>query len=92
MFKIIYTPKVKNDLIDIQEYIAKDSVFYALNVIQKIIDTINILSTFPKIWAKIDNIHHMIIDKNYWYKIIYKISKEKIIIMWVFKYKKSWKN
>lgn len=74
MFKIIYSPKVKNDLIKIKEYIEQDNWFYALKVIESIIDSIFLLLSFPKIWKKIDNIHYMIIENNYWYKIVYKIE------------------
>jgi plasmid stabilization system protein ParE len=92
MFKIIYPPKVKKDLIEIQEFIAQYNVFYGLKVIESIMDSINLLLTFPKIWKKIDDIHYMIVENNYWYKVVYKIEKENIIIMWVFKYKNSWES
>ncbi len=90
MLKILYSEQVKKDLIEITAYIGEDNMYYSFKVIESINNTINLLLTFPKIWKKIDDIHYMIIEKNYKYKIVYKIKNENIIIMWVFKYKNSW--
>lgn len=90
MLRIIYSPHVKQDLMEIYNYISDDNVYYSLKVLESINNTINLLLSFPKIWKKIDDIHYLIIDKNYKYKIIYKIKNNDIIIMWVFKYKNTW--
>lgn len=90
MLRIIYTPQFKLDLIEINQYISSDNVYYSLKVLENISNTINLLLIFPKIWKKIDDIHYMIIEKNYKYKIVYKIKNTDIIIMWVFKYKNNW--
>ena len=90
MHKVIYTEKVKIDLIEIQDYISKDNLFYGFKVINSISNTIDLLETFPRLWIKMDDNNYSIVEKNYWYKIVYKIIKNNIYILWIFKFKNNW--
>ena len=47
MYKIFYTPKSEENLIDIFKYISDDNKFYAAKVIYSIKNTIEILKIFP---------------------------------------------
>ena len=46
---VIWSVPAKNDLKQIHDYIAKDSKYYAQNVVQEIIAKIDTLTDFPEI-------------------------------------------
>lgn len=83
MAKIIWTELALEDLKNIHNYIAKDSLVYANRVIEKIILRIDQLKSFPKSGRIVpeinnDSIRELIHDN---YRIIYKVSIQKIIIV-----------
>lgn len=82
MENIIWLNKANTDLIEIYNYISKNSFYYAKKTIDEIIKKAEILSDFPYIGEKIDNIsngeYRKIIYKSY--KIIYEIDSNKIYI------------
>lgn len=88
MHKVIYTRKAKNNLIKINEYISIDNELYAIKTIQNILKTAKMLSAFPQVWRDFGNWLRVLVEKNYKYKIVYKISENKIIIVSIFKYQK----
>ena len=90
MYKIFYTPKSEENLIDIFKYISDDNKFYAAKVIYSIKNTIEILKIFPSVWKNIDLKTKMIIDSKYKYKIINSIKWNNIYILSIFKYKDTW--
>jgi plasmid stabilization system protein ParE len=47
MYSIIFAKKVKQDFINIKDYISKDNPIYAIKTINSILKTINLLSSFP---------------------------------------------
>lgn len=47
MEKIVWLTKANNDLIDIYNYISKDSVYYAIKTVNEIINKTEILYMFP---------------------------------------------
>jgi plasmid stabilization system protein ParE len=90
MLKIIYTKKFQKDLLEIQNFIWEDSVFYSLKVLNNIKSTIEILKNFPKVGMLIENETRFIIENNYKYKIVYELKWKNIYILAVYKYKNSW--
>ena len=83
MAKIIWTELALEDLKNIHNYIAKDSLVYANRVIEKIILRIDQLKSFPKSGRAVPEINNdsirELIHGNY--RIIYKVSIQKIIIV-----------
>ncbi len=73
----------KNDLKQIHDYIAKDSKYYAKNVVQEIVAKSETLTDFPEIGRAVpeisdQNIRELIV---YSYRLIYEISKNEIEIL-----------
>ena len=83
MAKIIWTELALEDLKNIHNYIAKDSLVYANRVIEKIILRIDQSKSFPKSGRVVPEINNdsirELIHGNY--RIIYKVSIQKIIIV-----------
>lgn len=92
MFRKIITKEALKELNEISNFIAEDNLFFALKVIDNINETINTITIFPYIWKKLNENHRIIIEPQYKYKIIYRIEKEIIYIVSVFKYKNEWEN
>lgn len=84
--RIIWSEEAWSDLESIIEYISRDSEYYAVNFVNKIIDLVEILKTFPKSGRVVPEYNNPemreIIYKNY--RIIYKLSKNIIEILTVF--------
>ena len=83
--KIIWSNPAISDLENIKNYIAKDSQYYALLFIEKIIEAVGNLSKFPKIGRIMpecnnSNIREIIYQH---YRIIYKVTKETVFILTV---------
>lgn len=90
MYKIVFSQKVLEDLIQIKEFIEKDNSVYSLKTINSILDTINLLNDFPFIWKVLwDNLRE-IIETDYKYKIVYKVENKLITILSIYKYQKNW--
>ena len=73
----------KNDLKQIHDYIAKDSKYYAQNVVQEIVARTETLTDFPEIGRVVpeisdQNIRELIV---YSYRLIYEISESGIEII-----------
>jgi toxin ParE1/3/4 len=73
----------KNDLKQIHDYIAKDSKYYAQNVVQEIVAKSEKLTDFPEIGRSVpeisdQNIRELIV---YSYRLIYEISETVIEIL-----------
>lgn len=86
MVQIIWTELALAELEHIKEYISFDSVFYAKNVIQRIRNKVKILKQFPKRGGRIPEInienYRQLIEGNY--RIMYKISNDKVYILSIF--------
>jgi addiction module RelE/StbE family toxin len=81
--KIIWTEPAVDDLESIKNYIARDSEIYALQFVQKIINCIEKVCSFPKIGREVPeannkNIREVIFSN---YRIIYRIKRESILIL-----------
>ena len=78
-----WTETAVSDLEDIRDYIAKDSEFYALRLLEKVFQGIEKLNTFPESGrvvpeVELKNIREIILMN---YRIIYKIEKDFIYIL-----------
>ena len=83
MVKIEWSPIAQNDLNDIIDYIAQDSLEYALNFYDQVREKVQNLIQFPKIGRMIPELDdpdiREIILRNY--RIIYRIYKDNIEII-----------
>ena len=80
---VIWAEPAKIVLKAIHDFIASDSKYYAKKVIQDIIDSTNIIETYPLIGRKVpetddENIREIFV---YSYRILYEIKSEKIYII-----------
>lgn len=86
METLIWSNLAKQDLQEIYEYISEDSELYALRLIDKIIERIEILKVLPrsgKVVSEFENENiRELIEGNY--RIIYFISSESIEIVRVY--------
>ena len=82
MERIVWLTKANNDLIDIYNYISKDSIYYAMKTVNEIINKIEILRIFPYSGRILNDIvneeYRELIYKSY--RIIYKIKISTIYI------------
>ncbi|MBI4583860.1 MAG: type II toxin-antitoxin system RelE/ParE family toxin [Planctomycetes bacterium] len=86
MVKIIWSPQSLADLEQIAEYIARASPFYASSFVEKIIESVEILATFPRLGRKVPesedpNVREIFYKK---YRIIYQHSINRIEILTIF--------
>ena len=90
MPRVEFSKKASLEYFTIGEYIAKDNLFYANEVLNKIDKSIDTILLFPFIWNEIDLWIRMIVEPTYKFKIVYEIRKDYIYVLSVFKYKNSW--
>ncbi len=86
--KIIYSIQAKKQLYSIKEYISLDSRKNAIEYLSKIKNKIEILSFYPYI-GKVNSTFNLDYIRDFvvfGYKIIYKINKENILILAIYKY------
>ena len=86
--KIVYSSLTKEQLHNIKEYISLDNKKNAIIFLSKIKNKIEILAIYPYLGKvnttfNLDNIRDFVI---FGYKIIYKINKESILILSIYKY------
>lgn len=86
MYSIIFSKDSLKDFQEIFNYIFQDNPYYAKIVIDNIYSSIEMLKTFPFLWKEVKNNYREIINE-YKYRIVYKVSKNKIYIISIFKYK-----
>jgi len=90
MYNIKFYKKASQDYINIWEYIWKDNLFYSNKVLKNIDETIETILLYPKIWREINFKYRFIVEYEYKYKIVYKIKKDTIYIVSIFKYQNIW--
>ena len=86
MYSIYYTKESESNLLEIFLYISDDNWFYAAKVITHIKSTIDILKLFPLSGKLIKSEYRLIVESKYKYKIVYKINKNIVQILSIFKY------
>lgn len=82
-YKVDWSPEGVEDLESIAEYISRDSKFYANAVVTKIVNYAETLNEFPLIGKVVpeledDNIRERLV---YSYRLIYRMRKDKILIV-----------
>lgn len=80
---VIWSTPARNDLKQIYDYIAKDSKYYATNVVEKIIAKAENLNEFPEIGRVVpeigdENVRELII---YSYRLIYEVVPDNVQIL-----------
>lgn len=86
--KIIYSKQAKEQLYSIKEYIAQDNKTIAIEYLSRIKYKIEMLRDYPYI-GKVNatlNMNHIRDFVVFGYKVIYKINKENLIILAIYKY------
>jgi len=91
MLRVKFFKKAREQYINIWKYIAKDNILYANEVLDKIDKSIEMIIIYPNIWNQIDDIYRKIVEPNYRFKIIYKIKKDTIYIVWIYREQNSWR-
>ena len=81
--KILWTETALTDLQEIKAYISRDSLFYAVRLVEKLISSVESLEMFPEMGRKVpeanqENIREIIYRP---YRIIYQFEKETVIIV-----------
>ena len=87
MYSVFYTQESEDNLVEIFEFIADDSNFYAAKVVTSIKSTVDILKLFPLSGRCIDEDKRMIVDSKYRYKIVYQVRWNDVYIVSISKYK-----
>ena len=86
MYNVEFYNEAKIDYIEIWKYIAKDNLFHANEVLNKIDRSIDIICEFPFIWKNMWNNKRLIVEPTYRFKIVYEIKGSTIYIISLFKY------
>ena len=86
--KIIYSKQVKEQLYSIKEYISQDNKTIATEYLSRIKYKIEMLQNYPYIGKvnatfNMNNIRDFVV---FGYKVIYKINKESLTILAIYKY------
>lgn len=84
-YKIIWSPHATQNLLDIAAFIMRDSINYATIFVQRVIDSIEILSEFPETGRIVPeyqnpNIREKILGN---YRIVYRLKGETLEIVTV---------
>lgn len=94
MAKVIWTEPALQDLDDIAEYIALDKISAAKKLIRSVFKTSDRLKQFPKLGRKppeLDNSRYLELVINPC-RIIYRIEKENVFILFVIRSERKLKN
>ena len=80
---VIWSIPARNDLKQVYDYIAKDSKYYATNVIENIVSKAENLDEFPEIGRVVpeigdENVRELII---YSYRLIYEVAPNDVQIL-----------
>ena len=85
--------KARENLVQIREYIAQDSIFYSIKTVEEIIKRANNLAYFPYMGKRVE-IHskkaRQIIYKSY--KIFYEIKFNRVYILQIFHHSRDISN
>ncbi|MDP2090888.1 MAG: type II toxin-antitoxin system RelE/ParE family toxin [Candidatus Gracilibacteria bacterium] len=90
MFNVEFSNEANLEYISIGEYIAKDNLFFANEVLNRIDSSIETILMFPMIGKEIDKGIRMIVEPIYKYKIVYEVRIDTIYVLSIFKYKNTW--
>ena len=81
--RILWTEPALQDLESIRDYIKRDSEYYASLFIERIIEAVERLETFPEMGRRVpeaeeENIREIIFQN---YRIIYRLETEQVLIL-----------
>jgi toxin ParE1/3/4 len=81
--RILWTDPALQDLESIRDYIKRDSEYYASLFIERIIEAVERLETFPEMGHRVpeaeeENIREIIFQN---YRIIYRLETENVLIL-----------
>ena len=81
--RIVWSPEAVEDLESIAEYISRDSESYAKAVVTKVIDLVQRLGGYPLIGRVVPEINDKSIRERfaYSYRIIYRVEKDRILVL-----------
>lgn len=74
--KILWTETALTDLQEIKAYISRDSLFYAVRLVEKLISSVESLEMFPEMGRKVPEANQESIRE-----IIYQFEKETVAIV-----------
>jgi addiction module RelE/StbE family toxin len=82
-YRVTWSPEAVEDLESIAEYIERDSLFYAQSVVSQILSVSRKIKEFPLIGRVLPEIGDENIRERfiYSYRLVYKIEKERILIV-----------
>ena len=75
MYSIKYSKIARLNLLEIQNYIAQDNLYYSIKVLKNIESSIWYLKDFPYLWTCINKKLRKIVNSKYWYTIFYKLNE-----------------
>lgn len=86
MTPIRWSPQAADDLEAVRDFIARDSVHYAKLVVQRIVATIDLLATSPRMGRVVpelrnDHVRELIVGA---YRIVYRYQHDTIEIVTIF--------
>ena len=87
MYNIEFSSQSLSNIDDIRNYISNDNIIIANKVIDSILNTIQYLSLFPKLWENKNWRFREIVEPVYKYKIRYKIINNIVYIITIYKFK-----
>jgi len=81
--RVSWSPEALDDVDAIAAYIAKDSLFYASAVVQKILGIAQSLGKFPNVGPIVPEIGEPEFRERfvYSYRVIYQVSNEQVLIV-----------
>lgn len=79
---VVWSPEALDDVDDIARYIARDSIFYAAAVVEKILAVASGLGQFPQSGRIVPELNQPDIRERfvYSYRLIYRIEQARILV------------
>src|SRR4051812_23405102 len=81
--EIVWSEPAQQDLEEIEQYIARDSLIYAAKAIQEVFRVVNLLADFPRMGRHVperdeDALREVIV---YQYRVIYRVESSTVTIL-----------
>ena len=86
MYEIIFSEESLDDIDEIRWFIKLDNIVISEKVVTSIMNTIQYLAIFPKLWVLKNWMYREIVETIYKYKIRYKIVSNSIYILTIYKF------
>lgn len=81
--EIIWSPEARDDLLDIAEYISRDSAAYASALVSEILRTARIIGRYPEMGRIVPEMDNALIRERivYSYRVIYKLVDDNKLLV-----------